>query len=161
MDESVDWKPIPGWEHYQVSNNGEIKNHKGYILKPYKNKWGYPIVTLCKNGNKTRKAVHRIVCLAFIGDPGNLDVNHKNKIKTDNCLSNLEYLTKSENEFHSWQNGKKPHRSSAKITTVQAEEIRNRRVSGEKGKDIAMEYGISEQSVCGIYKGRSWRDGTC
>lgn len=155
--EAMVWEPVPNFEHYQVNNFGQIKNKDGKILKPYKNKWGYPVITLCKNSKKYRKTVHRIVCEAFLGPANGYDVNHKNTIKTDNRLINLEYVTRSQNEKHSWANGKKSRKHSAKITKQIATEIIKRKAKGESSKALALEFSISPQSVCDICKGRTWR----
>ena len=93
------WKPIPNYEGlYDASNFGRVKslnyNHTGQIkvLKPKKNKYGYLSITKKKNGLKKFYSVHRLVAMAFIPNPDNLpQVNHRNEIKTDNSVYNLEW----------------------------------------------------------------------
>jgi len=115
------WKDIPEYEgYYQVSNMGRIKslkrevvmNNHGTlvnvinperILKGGLDKNGYSIYTLC--ANKKRKTIkgHRVVAIAFIENPLNLpDVNHKYGIKSDNRVTQLEWMTKSDNVQHSF-----------------------------------------------------------
>lgn len=114
------WKDIKDFEgYYQVSNlgnvksldrksetNGRIRNIKGRILKQSTNPKGYKLVFLCKAGIISPINVHRLVCLAFIKNTFcKGDVNHKNGIKSDNNVDNLEWLTRSENVKHAFDNG--------------------------------------------------------
>ena len=116
----VEWKDIPGYEGmYQASSLGEIRSiphivHgrnwqkpdgftymvKGRVLKQRKKNNGYLQVILFSNGNSKSFLVHRLVAAAFFG-ASDLTVNHKNEIKTDNRVSNLEYLTQAENTRYS------------------------------------------------------------
>jgi hypothetical protein len=96
------WVKIKGFENYEVSGSGHIKNTAtGEILKPTLNTWGYPSVTLCCNGKRKNLSVHRLVAKAFIPNPNNLpEVNHKDENKTNNAVWNLEWTTKKENINH-------------------------------------------------------------
>lgn len=100
------WRSIPGYEGiYQVSSEGRVKNAYGHVLKPETAKNGYKRVTLF---DRKKFQVHRLVALAFIPNPDNKEVvNHRNGVKADNRVENLEWATWSENEKHAYATGLK------------------------------------------------------
>lgn len=125
MEEEI-WRDVVGYEgFYLVSNLGNVKSlakevlngkakfvRNGKILKPYLNKDGYPTVNLYLGSKKKLLNIHRIVALAFIE---NLEkkptINHKNSIRYDNRVENLEWATYSENNKHAHDFGfKKPNK---------------------------------------------------
>ena len=96
------WKAIAGYEGlYEVSDMGRVKSlwyGKDRILKPGKSGMGYLKVGLCKAGNLKQLLVHRLVAEAFIPNPNNLEtVNHKDEDKTNNEISNLEWMSMKDN----------------------------------------------------------------
>ena len=112
------WVDIIGYEGlYMVSNKGRIKSLEVSIttkngqlrksqLRLLKNRLdaeGYQYVSLYKNKISSNKKVHRLVAIHFMPNPQNKpQVNHKNFIKTDNTIDNLEWVTNSENTIHSY-----------------------------------------------------------
>jgi len=119
------WKDIEGYEGlYRVSNLGRIKSlpfeylcghHKTQLMlnqekikKLVKSRYGYLLVGLNKNGVCNKTSVHRIVAINFLENPENKkEVNHKNGIKADNRVENLEWNTPSENSKHAFRIGLK------------------------------------------------------
>ena len=96
------WKEIAGYKGlYEVSDQGRVKSlkyGKERILKPGKNTCGYLLVCICKDGQKKMSFVHRLVAEAFIQNPNNLEtINHKDEVKTNNTVSNLEWMSMKDN----------------------------------------------------------------
>ena len=93
------WKPIPGFENYEISSEGRVWSKKtNKILSVQDNGKGYKLVKLVSN--KNRFLVHRLVCLLFIDnpDPEHLtEVNHINEDKGDNRSCNLEWCDRKYN----------------------------------------------------------------
>lgn len=93
------WKPVVGFEClYEVSSFGRIKslfNNRCKFLKQTPDRVGYMTVTLCKNGTRKNLKVHRLVALSFlpIHEKSKNEINHKNEIKSDNHVENLEWCT--------------------------------------------------------------------
>lgn len=96
-----EYRPIPGFEKYGVTMDGEVKHLRtGHIKTPGLNKTGgYYVVNLYDaDGRARRPLVHRLVALAYIPNPDNLpQVNHKDENKQNNHVDNLEWCTEKYN----------------------------------------------------------------
>lgn len=80
---------------YQVSTEGRVRNSKTHrIYAQWLGKDGYLRLEIWLDGHKKGMLTHRMVALCYLENPLNLsEVNHKNKIKTDNRVENLEWVT--------------------------------------------------------------------
>lgn len=105
-------KDILGYEgQYSVTKDGKVYSHKRKrFLKP-SNLKGYQRVKLRDSNNNQKRSeqlVHRLVAKTYIPNPNNkLEINHKNSIRDDNRVDNLEWATRSENNQHAWTYGNK------------------------------------------------------
>lgn len=112
---SETWAPVKGYEGlYEVSDLGNIKGvdrvisrngHpmrvKGRMIRQQAMPNGYMSVNLKNSGDSKRHYVHRVVASSFLFNGANLpEVNHKDEDKKNNCVSNLEWVTRSQNLKH-------------------------------------------------------------
>ena len=108
MFEQEIWKDIPEYKgKYQISNLGNIRYvGKTKLIKQQINKDGYFIVSLRIGKTKKTYRVHRLVAQVFIPNLLNKpQINHKDGIKTNNCVDNLEWVDAKENIEHAYKIG--------------------------------------------------------
>lgn len=104
----TEWKPVRGFEGlYDVSSNGEIRSVKRGAVLSVKIAGRYQRAQLWRGNVRTQINVHRIVALAFLGDPpdGKPEVNHIDGNRMNNSASNLEWCSRKENVSHSMRLG--------------------------------------------------------
>ena len=173
MSEQEIWKDVVGYEDiYQVSNFGRIKRVAkakgaipGHILKLQCNRNGYLVVHLNWRNNRKAFEVHCLVAQAFLCCPSsNHQVNHKNGVRTDNRVENLEWVTRSENALHAYRVlGVKPERangqdaSAAKLTNKDVLQIRNLYSTGNyTQKELGQRFCVNQSTVSSIVRGATW-----
>lgn len=101
------WKEIKGFEGlYEISNFGRVRNFKTKkLMKDTLKKSGYHEIRLSKNKKRYNCSIHRLVAENFIPNINNLrDVNHKDGNKSNNHVSNLEWLSHKDNIRHGFNN---------------------------------------------------------
>ena len=169
------WLPILGYEgHYEVSDQGRVKSLERRVkhgkstrqvnervLSPIKDRDGYLLVNLSVEGKMRTEKVHRLVATAFLGSNHDRSVNHINMVKTDNRVSNLEWVSHPQNLEHARVNGvfdplKNPN-IRRKLDPASVDAIRNARASGETCKNLAARFGVSNNYIYAVCSGRTWQ----
>jgi hypothetical protein len=117
MEETEIWKKIEGYENYEISTFGNVRNIiSNNLLKLSKKGNYYSIGLTDKNKNRKSFRVHRLVCLTFISNPDNkAEVNHKDKNGLNNNVSNLEWNSHQENCIHRSKGIKNSNNRNIKI----------------------------------------------
>jgi hypothetical protein len=177
------WKAIPGYEHYQASNLGQIKSvthyvqrkdckgvlrpyfPKGKILKPYENQ-KYYYVWLSKNGDKKIFKVHHLILLTFLGPrPQNMLGCHNNGNSLDNRIENLRWDTASSNVLDTIKHGNhkfvpKSEKGSKNPSSKLKEEdiLCIRSVTAYRGylPKMAKKYNVSISCIWSIVNRKHW-----
>lgn len=164
------WKDIVGYEGmYQVSNFGRVKtllgadkkfNKKEAIIK-LGNRNGYTNSHFYKDGKRVCLVTHRLVAMYFLPNPENKrEVNHKNGVRNDNRVENLEWVTPKENIQHAIRTGLINHKgvknSMAKLNNEKVVEIKKRLRDGIPHKLICTEFGVARNTISCINIGYTW-----
>jgi len=166
------WKSIVGYEGiYSVSDHGQVRRDcgpmVGRILKPWPSgQWEYPAVSLCREGGRRVRYVHDLVLTNFVGPrpPGGYEGNHIDGNHWNNALTNLEWVTSSQNKFHAWGTGLMPPNRNrgelngrAKLTPARVEAARNQ-FTGKYGEiaSLAARYGVHRSTMRDVLNGTAW-----
>ncbi len=167
-----EFRDVKGFEgYYEVSNLGNIRSVDRFVgknankfvegipFKTPKDRYGYFRANLRKEGGRSCKLVSRLVAEAFIPNPDNKPtVNHKDGVKTNNCVSNLEWATHSENQKHKFDTGLATQVSfknnASKLTEESLKAIRSR-IGKDKDRYISLDFGVCEETVRKIRVGKT------
>lgn len=160
MKEREIWKQPEDFPKYEISNLGRVRNAATkFIYSTYKSDRGYQRIALYyARGKRKIWQVHRLVMLAFVGKPEkNQVINHKNGVKTDNRLANLEYVTQKENIAHSIHvlktfTGRPPILNRLQVRIIK------RLIKDEiKVKQIANYFQLPVGTITSIKYGQCWK----
>lgn len=157
-----EWKTLP-CGNYEISNRGNArrctpgrKTYAGRPLALTKMKIGYYIVQPVINGRNKPFYVHRLVAEHFIGPcPDGCEVNHRDGNKTNNHVSNLEYVTHKENVRHAFASGLV--NTASRLTERDIQEIKESRLSGLSYSKIAKKHGVCIAHAWNICNGKRRR----
>ena len=168
-----EWKPVPGYEGYHVSNLGRIKSlsrliragnglrqTQECILKQVCHT-GYLWVELWSERKPKRVSAHYLVLIAFVGPrlPG-FQANHIDGNKRNNRPDNLEWVTAQENTLHAVRTGLKDigeRHYYAKLTAQQVQEIRAMSAQGVGPRRLARLFGVTHTNIGHIVHRRNWK----
>lgn len=163
-----EWRAVNDFHEYEVSNDGLVRRVSaapgavpGKILKPTYNPAGYATIGLWRQYKQTRRMVHRLVALAFLGDPppGKDFVAHWDGNPANNAVANLRWASRSENEADKIRHGRHQigeRNRNAKLDMPTVSEIRSRFNRGERQADLRREYGISSAQISRICNLTRW-----
>lgn len=178
-DEPEEWRAAIGWEGlYEVSSLGRVKSlprqklgrfskigvqsivvTKTRILKLYKMRDSYLLATLCANGEVHKFLVHRLVAEAFHGKPpsSNHEVAHFDGVRWNNRAANLRWATRSQNYADRHRHGTQNDGEKNGFSKLTEADIKQIRLSRERGVDIATRYGVDKTCISQIRLRKSWR----
>lgn len=162
----VEWRDIPSYEgRYAITRDGRVWSHGGSFANQYnKPRWlsrsisnnGYPIVILQKGPRQKRTfLVHRLVILVW-GPPQpspKHECNHRNGIKTDASIGNLEWVLRWENFQHAMTTGL----MHARFTAADIIQIRQRHADGERAAELAREFNVDHSVIGKIVRRERWK----
>jgi len=162
------WKPIPSFPRYEVSNIGRIRSIRTkQLTKLIKNNHGYMRfkATITETTRKYKKffLVHRCVAEAFLGPAPSPkhEVNHMNKKRDDNRVTNLEWVTKSQNGIHRarfkfYKEYARPKKNAAKLSRTDVMDIKLSLVKGLTVRQLAKKFRVTSSTIYKIKHGHSW-----
>lgn len=152
---------------YMIDEDGNLYTDYGKCKMSDRSKQnGYIVNTVCgDNGFKDQYKRHRLVAMVFLEKKSKdqTQVNHKNGIRTDNRVCNLEWCTPKENIRHAWdthlatpKTGSKSN--FAKLNEEQVLEIAKLLEQGNiQQKDIAKLYNVHKATISSIKKRKNWK----
>ncbi|MFA7238961.1 MAG: NUMOD4 motif-containing HNH endonuclease [Sulfuricellaceae bacterium] len=151
------WVDVYGYVGlYQVSDTGLVRSvQRNIILKQHPHTHGYSQVSIYKDGKAKTHSVHRLMMKSFTPEhEWKKQVNHKDGIKTNNTLSNLEWATEQENMGHAFRNGlmRSKHMPFEKVFI-----IREHLKAGKSLKETARLVGVGRSAVKDIRNGVTFK----
>ena len=164
----IEWRTISVNENYEVSEDGEVRRmssgpstYSGRMLKPRKDKKGYSLVNLSRNGKQKPHRIHRLVVQAFLGNPPTEkhQIAHGDGNPENNHVSNLRWATQKENEADKIIHGKTSRgekHGNSKLTKDDVGKIRFLISQGHSNTEIAKMFGVDHSHISKIKRGKSW-----
>lgn len=143
------FKDVKDYPKYEVDQRGEVRRKStGRVLNWIDNGKGYKMVKLYNEAKPQGRLclVHRVVMFAWANEPcGGRDVNHIDGDKSNNALSNLEWVTKSQNTRHAHITGLFSSRN--KLTIEDVAEIRQLSSDGFTDEELATKYSVRSSII--------------
>lgn len=170
------WVECYEYPDYEVSDQGRVRckvdrrqKKAGDLLAVWSKPDWYASTMLWRDGKEKNISVHRLVIQSFNGPiPEGLVVNHKNGIKNDNRLDNLEVVTNQYNVWHGvhvlktsspkWPVHKGEAQHKAVLTEQDVRDIRTRYAAGGTSyRKLADKYGVDPTTIAAVVKRTSWK----
>lgn len=156
---SEEWRDIPGFDRLEASSLGRIRSHSRSGVKclaQRPNLWGYLSVKPYINGKQVSTTVHRLVLTAFRGPrPAGKECRHLDGSRTNNCIDNLAWGTRSENQQDQMRHGtasclnqRGEYNPGFKLNAQVCSAMRNLRHAGLTLRAIGRILGVADSTVC-------------
>jgi hypothetical protein len=168
VDDIEEWRPVVDTAgYYSVSSWGRVRRdigdgqrtYTGRILKHGLGGAGYPFVILSINAQKRQRYVHRLVAAAFLGLPPTPahEVDHLDGVRTNNHISNLEWVSPSRNQLRAWATGLIPRGLRTPLTEADVRFLRSPEGRSLPRRMAAERFGVTPHAIDAIRSGRSWK----
>ena len=155
------WKPTISFPNWEASEDGRVRRKitSKYDCKRNEAKDGYyyPIPRkmnmgyLCVGSNDSF-LIHRMVAEAFIPNPDNLpEVNHRNELKTDNRVENLEWCDRIYNSNYGTRTKRLTEKQQKPVYQYMGDELIKEWSSAKEAADY---FGINRGCICDVCRGR-------
>ena len=161
------WLVIEDYPDYMVSSKGRVKSFKGSVPKILSTAFcrnGYEKLNLRNENGSKNFTMHRVVAMAFCDNPnGKKEVNHIDGNKSNNCCTNLKWVSRKENMRHAVETGLKiglkgEKCANSKLNDLEVLTIKTLLSVGEyTNVEIGETVGASASTVCAIKRKKSWR----
>jgi len=171
---SEEWRAVLGWNGYEVSESGRVRNGSGLIMKPWQLRNGRWQIQLSCDGSSRAFFTYQLVAWAFLGPPPfpGAEVAHRNDNKDNNHWTNLQWSTHRDNCLDRTRNGRAavgdrngsrlhPDKlargeqcAAAKLSEAAVAEIR---ATVRQTRRLADKHGVSVTTVKDVRRGKTWR----
>lgn len=162
------WREVPGWPEYEISEYGDVRRKMaggspiakpGRLLRPSGNRYRY--VNLHGGAGRQHISLHRLVALAFIGEPpsNSHQVAHNDGDRLNNHYTNLRYATPRENAADKVRHGTQSRGEKAgpaRLTEVAVRQIRALADRGVPQELIAEIFETSQSHIGRVVRGEVW-----
>lgn len=174
LDSKIEWRIIPSFDSYEVSEYGQVRRIKlgingkgagtfiGKVMKPYVREDGYDMYILRKNNKSFHKKAHQLVCETFISPKpeDKTEVCHADGTRTNNHWTNLRWGTSKENKSDMVAHGTRlcgEKSGNAKLRVEDVVEIKKLASAGMLHRVIAEKYGVRQPAISRIVSGERWK----
>lgn len=153
-------KTHPVYTKYQVGKNGHVYS-EGKRLSAGRSTNGYMQVAVSHKGKMLSRKVHRLVLETYVSmRPDGLECSHKNGVRQDNRLCNLEWKTPKENAAERKRHGTHQvgeQASGAKLSAHKVRMIFLLRKKGKKQREIAALFAVDQSTISSVLNGHTWK----
>lgn len=128
LDDEENYRLIPGYSRYRINPDGKVKNILLQTFQSsYVDKYGYTFFGMTPDvGKRLPVGLHRLMAMSYLEIPNNfyeLDVNHKDGVKSNCRIDNLEWSSRQWNVIHAYANGLRPENRTVFVRNVITDKV--------------------------------------